>query len=386
MIFMDHNSTTALNKEVAREMYELSLLNLPLNPSSIHTIGRGARSYLENARSRIARVLNIELGLNKYKIIFTSSGTEANNLIINNFARNNKNKILISPIEHKSIYSQIDQFSNISLLKLNSDGLVDLEYLEYILSLGNNEGQILISVMSANNETGIIQPIEEISAISKKYSAYFHTDSIQSIGKTNINISDISPDFATISAHKIGGPVGAAALIARDNIHIYPLIMGGGQERGARAGTENVIAINGFAKSLEIAINNLSNYIEKTSYLRDSLEKKLASKISDILIIGQKQNRLPNTSLIIMKNVTSANQLIQFDLNNIAVSSGSACSSGKTEKSHVLSAMSLEDDVINSAIRVSLGVENNENDVDHFVDIWEKIYRKNNLKGIKNAS
>jgi cysteine desulfurase len=366
MIYLDYNSTSKISKDV--RSYLSGLSDEPYNPSSVHYFGRNARKLLENARSRIAKSLECSLGRGGYKIIFTSGGTEANNLVLKNYKDNH---ILYSPTEHASIIDVVKSFKNSMQLKVDQDGVLDLGFLEY--SLKKLDGsKILVTVMGANNETGTIQPVAEILELTKKYNAKFHSDFVQICGKEKIDFSELDIDYATISAHKIGGIIGTGALIVKDELFLVPEIIGGGQERGERSGTENVIGASAMAIALEKACDNLDEYKRKTYQLRNYVETEI-SKHKDAVIISKNVNRLCNTSMIAAKNIDSNKQLIQFDMNNIAVSNGSACSSGKVKFSHVLRAMGYDEDIASCSIRVSFGIDNTIEDATQFVEIWNKI-------------
>jgi cysteine desulfurase len=368
LIYFDHNSTTYLLEDVKIAMTDL--MDMPYNSSSIHNYGRKAKYIIEESRRNILKLLNIKN--NKYDIVFTSSGTEANNLIISNY----KDKIVItSPIEHLSILNCAKLSQNSIFIKLQEDGLVNLNYLEDILKKNPSSNDILVSIMYANNETGIIEQIKEICNLCNKYNVRFHTDAVQAIGKIDLDIEGLNIDFLTLSAHKFGGPIGAALLLYKKDANLLPSIYGGGQEKNLRSGTENVIAIRGLEKALEITTKNSVVNIQKMKYLRDKLEENIILKSPNVNIIGKNLNRLPNTSNIIMSGVQSTKQLIEFDLRNIAVSSGSACSSGKVGKSHVLKAMNIDDKDIACSIRISLNHRNTEDEVNRFVEIWNEIYK-----------
>jgi cysteine desulfurase len=370
IIYFDHNSTTPILDSIKVYMFEL--MNTPLNPSSTHQYGRKAKYIIEESRRNILGLLN--LNINEYDIVFTSSGTEANNLVLNNY----KDKlIIVSSIEHLSIIKSIESYKDTIFLDVLENGIIDLCQLEDILKKIDSPKQTLVSIMYANNETGVIQPIKEIANLCNKYSVKYHTDAAQAIGKIDLNINELNLDFITISAHKFGGPIGSAALIYKKNINLIPYIYGGGQEKNLRSGTENVFSIKGMEKALEFIINNLNINIEKMLYLRNLLEEKIMKITPHTKIIGKEVNRLPNTSNIITHGMSSEKQLIELDLNNIAVSTGSACSSGKISKSHVLKAMKISEVDITCSIRISLGINNSEDEIIKFCQIWEEINKGN---------
>ena len=373
MIYLDHNATTLIHKDVKK--LAISLMDKPLNPSSIHTNGREARAIVERARKQVAKSVGITDNTKKYQIIFTSCGTESDNLIMSNYADGD---VFISSIEHAAILEETQYLPNIKKIKVNIDGQVDLEDLKLLLSQSKNPKK-LVSVMMANNETGVIQPIKEVVKIAKEFGAQVHSDCVQAFGKTELNIVDLGIDFATLSAHKIGGFPGSAALIAKSEYVLVPTIIGGGQENKMRSGTENVIAIAGFGLASELVDKELEMRIEKMKKLRKRLEDGLIKNFPQIKIIGKASTRLPNTSLIIAPNNSESNtqgNIIKFDLKGFSVSSGSACSAGKIGKSLVLMAMGVDYQDASSAIRVSLSHYNSEEEIDAFIKTFKDIYAK----------
>lgn len=360
MIYCDYNATSPILPKVKDAMLEA--MRLPLNPSSVHSYGRHAKTLIEDARISIASSLGLNLRKDGYELGFTSSATEANNLLISNFL---KGRIIISAVEHPSIMKYKEYYNNVEILSVDSNGIVDLEYLEKLLS--DPVSPTLVSVMLANNETGVIQPVRDIARIVHKYGALFHSDLVQGPGKIELDILDMGIDFASISAHKFGGPLGAAALIYKPAYHIKPQIIGGGQERGLRSGTQNVPAIIGFG----VAAKSCRS---QDSKLRDELDRRIVEICPEAIIFGKDVGRLPNTSMIYMPNVSTNIQLIQFDRHDICVSGGSACSSGVVKLSHVLTAMNIEEDIANCAVRYSFGSESLSDDVEKIVEIWRRLY------------
>lgn len=368
MIYMDHNATTPIRPAVMDKMMECGFL--PLNPSSVHSNGRQSKYLIEMSRLAIAKLLHFDNNFKDYQVTFTATGTEANNLVLYNYQDAD---IFLSSIEHLSIFQWGKLFPNVQLIKVDRDGIVDLEDLNRKLSLSGNNKKLL-SVMLANNETGVIQPLAEIAKIAKNYGAVIHSDLVQAIGKIKVDIISLGIDFATISGHKFGGPAGAAALISKSKHHLKPIIIGGGQERGLRSGTENVLAIIGLGEAAEIALVETNKYASIMGGLRSKIEQDLLQTFPNIEIVGVKANRLPNTSLLINASKAAHIQLIAFDIRGVAVSSGSACSSGKVNKSHVLSAMGYCDEQAKSAIRISLGYTNTQKDIEEFLKIYKEVY------------
>ncbi|MDP4708575.1 MAG: cysteine desulfurase [Rickettsiaceae bacterium] len=368
MIYLDHNATTHMHPNVKKKMQEL-LEHEPLNPSSIHSYGRKGKSVLEIARKSIASLLGIADCFNDYQITFTSSGTEANNLLLSNFK---DGEIFIAATEHPSIFAHSKISDNITIIRVDKNGVLDLEDLISKLQSCKSKKK-LVSVMLANNETGVIQPIEQISHIAHDYGALMHSDCVQAAGKIEINIPKLNVDFVSISAHKFGGPMGAAALIGKAAIPLLAIFIGGGQERNLRSGTENVPAIVGFGEAAHIVKAELGSRFEHMNKLHIKLETALLESDHDIEIASVNVNRLPNTSLIMNVNKKAETQLIALDLQGVAVSSGSACSSGKATSSHVLLAMDYPEDKISSALRISIGVSTTEQDIDNFLKIYNNI-------------
>jgi cysteine desulfurase len=285
---------------------------------------------------------------------------------------NYRDKVIItSTSEHLSILNCRDFCKKFILVDILENGIIDLNKLEEVLQ--TYSGDILVSIIYANNETGIVQPIKDIAILCRKYSAKLHTDAVQAIGKIEFDIKDLDVDFMTISGHKFGGPIGAGLLIYKKDIALIPHIYGGGQEKNLRSGTENMIAIKALDKALEITMLNLKEDIKYMRNLRDKLENLIIKISPKVKIIGRDVERLPNTSNIILKGISSEKQLIEFDLENIALSTGSACSSGKIGKSHVLKAMKLNQDEIDCSIRVSLGPRNNEEEIIKFTEVFSRL-------------
>ena len=365
-IYLDHNASSPISPGVAMIMADA--LAFSGNASSVHSSGRLARQKVEDARDKISRLV----GVRASEVVFTGGGTEANNLILNGIQCDH---IMVSAVEHDSVLNAIN---NVEILSVDENGLIDLEELEG--RLDKTDGQVLVSVMLANNETGVIQPISEVSSISKKYGAMVHTDAIQACGKIKLDREALGVDFISLSAHKIGGPQGVGALVVNEELPFEPIIRGGGQERGRRAGTENIAGIVGFGVAGAIAADLV--HITKTQGLRDLLERRINKILPGSVLCGEKVERLPNTSSIFMPGVNSETQVMKFDLKGIMISAGSACSSGKVQTSHVLRAMGVEDDIAANVIRVSLGNENTSEDVECFITEWKKIFEDANVRNL----
>ncbi|MFP3031015.1 MAG: cysteine desulfurase family protein [Wolbachia sp.] len=366
-VYADYNATAPISENVKKSIFEV-LLKQTLNPSSLHKRGQEARKILQDARDNVRGAIGVS---SDKEIVFTSGATEANNLVMRGIAGYLH---VISAIEHPSI---LNSACNPYIIPVNQEGIVDFLELEKILSeLKGNKA--IVSVMMANNETGVIQPIEEIAEIAHKFGAICHTDTAQSVGKIKVNMEDLGVDLLTLSAHKFGGVAGSGVLIFNKELAIEPIIIGGGQEKGFRGGTENIVAIAGLSAALQ-NIPDLLPKMDEIKELRDQLECELLNLVSDIRIFGKNSKRLPNTSFIYMPGVKSDVQLMHFDLNYIAVSNGSACSSGKVEPSHVLLAMGATKEQTECSIRISIGPETKPQDIKKIVDCWYNIYKQNSL-------
>lgn len=362
-IYLDYNATSPIRADVIQKMVEV--MEQGGNPSSVHASGRRARNIVEDARRQVAALA----GSKPQEIIFTSGGTEANNMVLHGFA---DRRLIISAGEHDSMRAA----EGATDVKLLPSGLVDLAHLKELLE--RDARPALVSIMLANNETGVIQPIVDIAEIVHGAGGVLHTDAIQAFGKISFNFKELGVDLMTLSSHKIGGPQGVGALILREGLVMKPLQKGGGQELGRRGGTENVAGIAGFGLAAEQARAELDQYL-RLATLRDQMEGEILQN-SDGVIFGQDATRLPNTACIQMPGVPSELQVMNFDLAGIAVSAGSACSSGKVKASHVLTAMGHDEETASQSLRVSMGRETTEKDVDTFVQAWKKLYERKGLK------
>ena len=356
---LDYNATTPTKPEVVQIISEA--LQEVGNPSSVHSFGRRSRELIEQSRDSLAEMV----GANSTDIIFTSGGTESNNMAL---SASGRRRIIISAIEHPSIMVAAEKlYSEVVLLPVNNNGLVTHDIL--LKAIGADGSDALISVMLANNETGVIQPIKELAAIAHNTGAIFHCDAVQGPGRIPINMNALGVDMLSISGHKFGGPKGVGAIILSPKLHVKPLIIGGGQERGWRGGTENVPGIVGMGLAARLAISDLKRSRELKN-LRNYLENKIREICNEVVIYSSEVERLPNTSSITMPGVQSETQVMTFDLAGIAVSAGSACSSGKVEASHVLKAMGSDESISGCAIRVSLGWDTSPEDIERFIGVW----------------
>ena len=328
------------------------------NASSVHAFGRRHRQLIEDARAEVA----ILVGVTADRVIFTSGGTEANNLALKASGRH---PIIVSAIEHDSVL-QADQCGN--RLPVDTDGVVDLAALRHTLSAPAP----LVCVMLANNETGVVQPVVDIVTIANEAGAIVHTDVVQAAGRIAIDVPALGASMASLSAHKLGGPQGIGALVLGEDMPVLSQIKGGGQERGRRAGTENVAGIVGFGVAARLVREDLA-HMQEVAMLRDGLEAALVQSLPDAIIYGNRAMRLPNTSCFAVPGLRSETQIMALDLAGIAVSSGSACSSGKVTPSHVLLAMGVPEALAGCAIRVSLGPENTKDDVARLITVLSDL-------------
>ncbi len=360
--YLDHNATTPVLPEVAEAV--AGCLSTFGNPSSVHQLGRKARAGVESAREAVAGLL----GAKAANIIFTSGGTEANALALRGLAAGTGcASIVASAIEHLSVLAHADAEDRIPV---GGDGRIDLNALERVLQ--TRPGPVLISLMFANNETGVLQPIAETVELAKRYGALVHCDAVQAPGKTSIDFGTLGIDAMSVSAHKFGGLKGAGALVLRDGRSVVADIPGGGQERSRRAGTENVVGIVAFGAAASHSLTTPAEY-ERITALRDRLESQILSTAPRAHIFGREAPRLGNTCCVAIPGVSSETQLMRLDLAGVAVSAGSACSSGKVSPSHVLLAMGVSAADAKCAIRLSLGRGNTDADVDKFLGVWTPL-------------
>ncbi len=367
--YLDYNATAPLKPTVIAHMTEI--LSTVGNASSAHSFGRTARKHVEDAREQVAALVGIPAA----QIVFNSGATEGNNTILQAFKGQ---RILIAATEHPSVREAAPEAEHIPVL---SNGLLDMEAYETLLQKGPTPA--LVSVMFVNSETGVIQPIGKIAKLAKKHGALFHCDAVQAAGRVAIDMPRLHIDYLTLSAHKIGGPQGVGALAVGNCengacLDIPKLLYGGGQEKRHRAGTENVAGIAGFGLAAELALKDFEDF-QKLAILRDKQEKALKEIAPEIIFFGQNAERVANTSCFALFGIASKTQLMNLDLAGIAVSGGSACSSGSAKGSHVLAAMGASEEEIASALRVSLGWDTKPADIDRFIEVWSAMY--NRMKG-----
>ena len=365
-IYFDNAATTKLDDEVLKEMLPYLKDNYG-NPSSIYKLGREARKAIEDSREKIAKVLNCKAN----EIYFTAGGSESDNTAIKGIAKANKkrgNHIITSKIEHPAVLETCKQLEKegfkITYISVDEKGIVDLEELKKSIK----PNTILITIMFANNEIGTIQPIEEIGKIAKENNIYFHTDSVQAVGSIKIDVQKLNIDSLSLSGHKFYGPKGVGALYVKTGVPFEKFISGGHQERNKRAGTENVAGIVGIGKAIELAYENLDEYNKKIKELRDYYVKQVEEKIPYIKINGDMEKRLPGNSNISFRFIEGEGLLLNLDLKGICASSGSACTSGSLEPSHVLLAIGLPHEIAHGSLRISIGKYNTKEEVDYLVE------------------
>lgn len=358
--YLDHNATTPPRPESAEAISHA--LEAWGNPSSVHAHGRAARRIVEDSRRHVAALAGADPAI----VVFTSGGTEANNLALRGCGRA---RILVSAVEHPSVLEAAD---GIEAIPVDGNGIVDLDALRAMLGDGRDA---IVSVMLANNETGVVQPVAEAAELAHAAGALFHCDAVQGAGKIALDFNALGVDMMTLSAHKIGGPKGVGALVVADQVHLAPIIRGGGQERGRRNGTENVPGIAGFGAAAELAAAEVAEGASLAA-LRDRLESALTEHVPGARIIATDAPRLPNTSCIALPGISAETQVMALDLAGFSVSAGSACSSGKVKASKVLRAMGMGDDIAACAIRVSLGHSNSEADIESFAAAYRDFAKK----------
>jgi cysteine desulfurase len=375
-VYLDWNATAPLRPQARAAAAEA--LGLCGNPSSVHAEGRAMRRLIEQARESVAALVAAE----PRNVVFTSGGTEANMMALSPFVGSGREEprdcLVISAIEHPSVLAG-GRFppKAIEMVPVTNDGRLDLAALGCQLGALAQKGlrRPLVSVMLANNETGVVQLVAQAAALAHAAGALLHVDAVQGAGRISCDINELQADLLTLSGHKVGGPKGVGAVIKRDQaLHFTdPLIKGGGQERGARAGTENVAAIAGFGAAAAAARLGLAQESARMAALRDRLEAGLAARMPAAIVFGREAERLPNTTLFAVPGIKAETAVIALDLDGIAVSSGAACSSGKVQPSHVLAAMGVPAALAQGAIRVSLGPTTTESEVDRFLDAWIRL-------------
>ncbi|MBN3039502.1 MAG: cysteine desulfurase NifS [Candidatus Omnitrophica bacterium] len=374
MIYLDNNATTATDKRVLGKMLPY-FCEIYSNPSSVYKFAQSARKAVEDARASLAKLLNCEAE----ELIFTSGGTESNNTAIKGvaFAHQNRGKhIITSKIEHHAVLHVCEYMQElgfeVTYLDVDKYGLVDIEQLKKSLK----KETILTSIMLANNEIGTLQPIKEIVKICHGNNTYVHTDAVQAVGRISVDVKDLGVDFLSLSAHKFYGPKGVGALFSRKGIKFQPLLLGGGHEKGRRSSTENVPGIVGLGEAAALALESMEEDEKRIRPLRDRLESGILKTIPEAFSNGHPSQRLYNTSNICIRYIEGEGILINLDFEGICASSGSACTSGSLDPSHVLLALGLPHDVAHGSLRFSLGKDTTALQVDKVIEVLPSIVQR----------
>lgn len=365
-IYLDNNATTPIHPEVLEAM--LPYLSEEFgNPSRIHWAGRKPRKAIDDAREKIAKLLNSDAS----EIIFTSCGSEGDNLAIKGIAESKRDKgnhIITTKVEHPAVLATCKYLAktgyDVTFLDVDTQGMLDLDQLKKAIT----PKTVLITIMFANNETGVMFPIEEIGKIAKEHNITFHTDAVQGVGKVPIDVKKMNIDLLTVSGHKLYAPKGVGALYVKRGVRLAPLLHGGHQERNRRGGTENTAGIVALGKACEIAARDMEAEMKHIASLRDRLEKGLMQKISHVRLNGHPTKRIPNTANMSFEFAEGESLLLNLDMKGIAASSGSACTSGTLEPSHVLVAMGVPLEASHSSVRFSLGRGNTVEDIDYVIE------------------
>jgi len=373
-IYLDHAATTPVKKEVVEAMLPYFTEKFG-NPSSIYSVGRTSKKAIEEAREKVAKAIGAE----PREIFFTGSGTEADNWAIKGAAYANRQKgkhIITTAIEHHAVlhtcqYLESEGFE-VTYLPVDSDGLVTAEQVRNAI----RPDTILITVMFANNEIGTIQPIAEIGKVAKEKGILFHTDAVQAIGNVHIDVSEMNIDMLSMSSHKFYGPKGIGALYVRKGVKLTSFMHGGAQERGRRASTENVPAIVGMGRAIELATENMDEYNRKLTALRDRTIEEIQKKIPFVKLNGHREKRLPGNVNFSFEFIEGESLLLMLDMKGIAASSGSACTSGSLDPSHVLLAIGLPHEIAHGSLRITFGEENTDADVDYLMEVLPEIVQR----------
>lgn len=367
MIYADYNATAPVRPEAKTAM--MAALEVGANPSSVHGPGRAARKLLETARAQVSRAI----GARAQDVVFTSGGTEANALALNGVVAqlDGNCTLLVSAIEHEAVLKNAG-YAGVPMetAYVTGEGVIDLDWLRDRLAQweAQRDGTPILALMMANNETGVIQPVAEAAAMVRDAGGLTHCDAVQGLGKIMVNVNLLGVDYLALSAHKVGGPQGVGALWVRSGAPLKPVLFGGGQERSLRSGTENLSGIAGFGAATEVAVRDMPK-LQALAPLRDQMESRL-HKEAGVTVFGANADRLPQTSNFAIPGFRAETQVMAMDLAGVAVSSGSACSSGKVKRSLVLGAMGVPDELSDSAIRVSFGWDSQPGDFERVADAW----------------
>jgi len=373
-VYLDHNATTPVHPEVVKAMLPYFSERFG-NPSSVHSFGQEAKHAMDEARGAVATAI----GAKRDEIVFTSGGTEADNIAVTGVtsALSNKGRhIITSTIEHHAVLSTCQHLASMGFelteLPCDGHGIVDPQSVREAV----RKDTVLITIMHANNETGVIQPIEEIGKIALEHGIVFHTDAVQSLGKLPLDVNALGVNLLSVSSHKLYGPKGVGALFVRRGTPLAPSTFGGHHERKRRAGTENVSGIVGFARAVELATLDMEARQGRVLQLRRKLEEGVLSTIPNVRLNGHPTKRLPSTASLCFEFIEGESLVLSLDMEGVAVSSGSACTSGSSEPSHVLLAMGVPPAIAQGSVRFSLGTENTESGVDYVLDVLPKIVER----------
>jgi cysteine desulfurase len=374
-IYLDHNATTPLDPAVGDRMMAVLRDDFG-NPSSVHHFGQRAKAVIDEARSAVAALIGAEPG----DVTFTGSGTESDNIALRGVAEalevSGRRHLIATGIEHEAVLNTLKALAKrgwkTTLLPVGESGVISVDALREALT----DDTAIVSVMHANNEVGTIQPIAELAQLARTKGALFHTDAVQSAGKIPVHVKTLGVDLLSLSAHKFNGPKGVGVIWARRGVRLTPPITGGRQERGRRAGTENVAGIAGCGVAAALAMKKLSSEADRLGLLRDRLEAGILASVPGTVVNGGGSPRVPNTTNISFERIEAESLLIALDLEGVAVSTGSACSSGTLEPSHVLKAMGFPTHRTQNSIRFSLGVGNTEAEIDHVISIMPAVADK----------
>ena len=373
-IYMDYNATTPLHPEALDAMLPFLKDNFG-NPSSIHWAGRGVKKSIDEAREKVASLLNADPS----EIVFTAGGSESDNLAIKgvaNVLKNKSNHIITTQVEHPAVLTTCQYMEKrgckVTYLPVDHDGMIDLDDLRG--SITNKT--VLISIMYANNETGTLFPIKEIGEIAADNGIVFHTDAVQAVGKIPIDVKDLTVDLLSLAGHKLYAPKGIGCLYVKKGTSLVPLIHGGHQEGGRRAGTENTPGIVGLGKACEIANRDMESQLKRITKLRDSLYEGIIDKLDHVKLNGHPVKRIPNTLNLSFEFIEGESLLINLDMEGVAVSSGSACTSGSLKPSPVLMAMAVPSEIAQGSIRFSLGLDNTEEDIEYVIGVLPEIVNR----------
>lgn len=373
-IYFDHSATTPVHPDVAEEMLRYAS-DIFGNPSSIHSFGREAKKALDTARNKVAE----SIGARTEEVVFTSGGTESDHMAIKGVVYANRkrgNHIITSAVEHHAVLDTCKALEKegfeLTVLPVDSFGMVSPQDAAGAIK----DNTILITVMHANNEVGTIQPISEIGEIAREKGVLFHTDAVQSVGKIPVNVDDLKVDLLSVSGHKIYAPKGVGALYIRQGINWRPYEFGGGQERSHRPGTENVPGIAALGKAVELAARDMAEENARLTLLRDKLIKGILEKIDHVKLAGHPSIRLPNNVNFVFEYIDGGAMLLNLDMHGVAASSGSACTAGTVNPSHVLLAMGVPQAAAHGSLRLTLGRSNTEKDVDEFINLMPQIINR----------